>query len=55
LTAVIEETTTITQGPKILHQNNWRNNQAQSGVSSSLSRLLVTVEAYPRLKANQFS
>jgi LemA protein len=28
-------------------------NKAQSGVSSSLSRLLVTVEAYPELKANQ--
>lgn len=28
-------------------------NQAQSGVSSSLSRLLVTVEAYPQLKANE--
>lgn len=28
-------------------------NQAQSGVSSSLSRLLVTVENYPELKANQ--
>ncbi len=28
-------------------------NKAQSGVSSSLSRLLVTVEAYPDLKANQ--
>ena len=28
-------------------------NQAQSGVSSALSRLLVTVEAYPDLKANQ--
>ncbi len=28
-------------------------NQAQSGVSSSLSRLLVTVENYPDLKANQ--
>lgn len=28
-------------------------NQAQSGVSSALSRLLVTVEAYPELKANQ--
>ncbi len=27
-------------------------NQAQSGVSSSLSRLLVTVEKYPDLKAN---
>jgi LemA protein len=28
-------------------------NQAQSGVSSALSRLLVTVERYPELKANQ--
>ena len=28
-------------------------NKAQSGVSSSLSRLLVSVEAYPELKANQ--
>ena len=28
-------------------------NQAQSGVSSTLSRLLVTVERYPDLKANQ--
>ena len=28
-------------------------NQAQSGVSSALSRLLVTVEAYPTLQANQ--
>ena len=28
-------------------------NQAQSGVSSALSRLLVTVEQYPDLKANQ--
>lgn len=27
--------------------------QAQAGVSSALSRLLVTVEAYPDLKANQ--
>jgi len=27
--------------------------QAQSGVSSALSRLLVTVENYPELKANQ--
>lgn len=27
--------------------------QAQSGVSSALSRLLVTVEQYPELKANQ--
>ena len=28
-------------------------NKAQSGVSSALSRLLVTVERYPDLKANQ--
>lgn len=28
-------------------------NSAQSGVSSALSRLLVTVEAYPTLQANQ--
>ncbi|AWG23798.1 LemA family protein [Flavobacterium kingsejongi] len=28
-------------------------NKAQSGVSSSLSRLLVSVEAYPQLKANE--
>jgi LemA protein len=28
-------------------------NQAQSGVSSSLSRLLVSVEQYPNLKADQ--
>ncbi len=28
-------------------------NEAQGGLSSALSRLLVTVEAYPELKANQ--
>jgi LemA protein len=28
-------------------------NQAQSGVSSALSRLLVSVEAYPQLQSNQ--
>jgi LemA protein len=28
-------------------------NSAQSGVSSSLSRLLLTVESYPELKANE--
>lgn len=28
-------------------------NQAQSGLSSALSKLLVTVERYPELKANQ--
>ena len=28
-------------------------NKAQSGLTSALSRLLVTVERYPELKANQ--
>ena len=28
-------------------------NQAQGGLSSALSRLLVTIERYPELKANQ--
>jgi len=30
-------------------------NQAQGNLNSSLSRLLVTVEQYPDLKANQTS
>ncbi|WP_412560126.1 LemA family protein [Winogradskyella sp. MIT101101] len=34
-------------------QNLARFQQAQSGLSSALSRLLVTVERYPDLKANQ--
>ena len=46
-TAVTIDPTNIT--PEQLVQFN----QAQSGVSSALSRLLVTVEQYPDLKANQ--
>jgi LemA protein len=46
-TAVTIDPTNIT--PEQLTQFN----QAQSGVSSALSRLLVTVERYPDLKANQ--
>ncbi|HSN48925.1 MAG TPA: LemA family protein [Flavobacterium sp.] len=56
LTAVIEaraKATSITVDPKnITPEQLAQFNQAQSGVSSSLSRLLVTVEAYPELKAN---
>ena len=56
LTAVIEaraKATAITVDPKnITPEQLAQFNQAQSGVSSSLSRLLVTVEAYPELKAN---
>ncbi|MDA0178450.1 LemA family protein [Mesoflavibacter sp. HG96] len=46
-TAVNIDPTNIT--PEQLQQFN----QAQSGLSSALSRLLVTVERYPDLKANQ--
>ena len=46
-TAVTIDPTNIT--PEQLAQFN----QAQSGVSSALSRLLITVEQYPDLKANQ--
>jgi LemA protein len=46
-TAVNVDPTNIT--PEQLEQFQ----QAQSGVSSALSRLLVTVEKYPDLKANQ--
>ncbi len=56
LTAVIEaraKATSITVDPKnITPEQLSQFNQAQSGVSSSLSRLLVTVEKYPDLKAN---
>jgi LemA protein len=56
LTAVIEaraKATSITVDPKnITPEQLAQFNQAQSGVSSSLSRLLVTVEQYPELKAN---
>ena len=57
LTAVIEaraKATQVTIDPaNITPEQLAEFNKAQSGVSSSLSRLLVTVEAYPELKANQ--
>ncbi len=57
LTAVIEaraKATQVTVDPtNITPEQLAAFNQAQSGVSSSLSRLLVTVEQYPDLKANQ--
>jgi LemA protein len=56
LTAVIEaraKATSVKVDPaNITPEQLAQFNQAQSGVSSSLSRLLVTVEAYPELKAN---
>jgi LemA protein len=56
LTAVIEaraKATQVTIDPaNITPEQLAQFNQAQSGVSSSLSRLLVTVEQYPELKAN---
>jgi LemA protein len=56
LTAVIEaraKATSITVDPKnITPEQLTAFNSAQSGVSSSLSRLLVSVERYPELKAN---
>ncbi len=57
LTAVIEaraKATSVTIDPKnITPEQLAQFNQAQSGVSSSLSRLLVSVEQYPNLKADQ--
>ena len=57
LTAVIEaraKATSVNIDPTNLTPEKLAEfNQAQSGVSSSLSRLLVSVEAYPELKANQ--
>ena len=57
LTAVIEarsKATSVKINPaNITPEQLAEFNKAQSGVSSSLSRLLVTVEAYPELKANQ--
>jgi LemA protein len=57
LTSVIEaraKATSINIDPKnITPEQLAQFNQAQSGVSSSLSRLLVTVEQYPTLKANE--
>jgi LemA protein len=57
LTAVVEaraKATSVTIDPKnITPEQLAQFNQAQSGVSSSLSRLLVSVEQYPNLKADQ--
>ncbi|MBK0370433.1 LemA family protein [Flavobacterium agrisoli] len=57
LTAVIEArakaTQTTVDPSNITPEQLAEFNKAQSGVSSSLSRLLVTVEQYPDLKANQ--
>jgi LemA protein len=57
LTAVIEaraKATSVTVDPtNITPEQLAAFNSAQSGVSSSLSRLLVSVERYPDLKANQ--
>lgn len=56
LTAVIEaraKATAVTVDPtNITPEKLAAFNSAQSGVSSSLSRLLVSVERYPELKAN---
>ena len=57
LTAVIEaraKATSVTIDPSnVTPEQLSQFNQAQSGVSSSLSRLLVSVEQYPTLKANE--
>jgi LemA protein len=57
LTAVIEarsKATSVTIDPaNITPEQLSQFQQAQSGLTSSLSRLLVSVEQYPELKANQ--
>ncbi len=57
LTAVIEaraKATSVTVDPSNLDASSIQNFQeAQSGLSQSLGRLLVTIERYPDLKANQ--
>jgi LemA protein len=57
LTAVIQARASATQvkiDPNNLNPESIQKfEQAQSGVSSALSRLLVSVERYPELKANQ--
>lgn len=57
LTAVIEaraKATQVTIDPSnVTPEQLTQFNQAQGGVSSALSRLLVTVEQYPTLKANE--
>ena len=57
LTAVIEaraKATSVTVDPSNMSEESLRNfDQAQQGVTSALGRLLVSVEKYPDLKANQ--
>lgn len=57
LTSVIEArakaTSTTIDASNITAENIAQFQQAQAGLSSALSRLLVTVERYPDLKANQ--
>jgi LemA protein len=57
LTAVIEaraKATSVNINPDKLDENSLKNFQdAQGGLSSALSRLMVVVEQYPDLKANQ--
>ena len=57
LTAVVEaraKATAVTIDPKnITPEQLQQFNQAQSGVTSSLSKLLVSVEAYPQLRATE--
>jgi LemA protein len=57
LTAVVEaraKATSMTIDPsKITPEQLAEFNKVQGGVSSSLSKLLVTVEAYPALRANE--
>lgn len=57
LTAVIEaraKATSVTVDPSNMSEEALRNfDKAQQGVSSALGRLLVSVEQYPDLKANQ--
>lgn len=57
LTAVIEArakaTSTTIDPTNLTPENIAAFQEAQSGLSGALSRLLVTVEAYPELKANQ--
>ena len=57
MTAVIEArakaTSTTIDPTNLTAENMAAFQEAQSGLSGALSRLLVTVEAYPELKANQ--
>ncbi|WP_430615079.1 LemA family protein [Flavobacterium sp. JP2137] len=53
ITARSEATKTVIDPSNITPEQLAEFNKAQSGVSSALSRLLVSVERYPDLKANQ--